>query len=179
MLHFLWLMETISITLRQKKSILQISKYQLSCSKVKPRLIHHWRWKLSVLVVCLINMPKPSTCRKTLAPSAQWQSVQPDSNTDLLCTAPLGYTNSPSGKATLLPFLTFTTVPASVACRHWWHKHINFTWQWVMLSAWVHAKKSLICSRNYKPCSYLHWNPCRNSPPPLPSLLACSNSKQT
>lgn len=125
-------------------------------------------------------MPKPSsTCRRTAAPSAQWESVQPNSDTDLLCITPMGCTNSAPEKAPLLPsWLSLQLLP-SVACGRWWHRHVNSTWQWGILSVGVCAKKTLICSRNYKPCSYLHWNPCRNSPPPLPSLLACSNSRQT
>lgn len=100
---------------------------------MKSGLIHHPRWRLSVLVVWLINMPKPSsTHRRTRAPSAQWESVQPDSDTDLqLCTAPqqlILLLGKPHYS------LTVTTIPASVACRHWWHKHVNFTWQWMILS---------------------------------------------
>lgn len=123
-------------------------------------------------------MPKPSyPCRRTTAPSAQQEPVQPDSDTEL-CTAPLGYTNSASGKAPLLPsLLSLQFRPVQLVDTGGPNTLTSPSSEW--FSACVHAKKTLICSRNYKPCSYLHWNPCRHSPPPLPSLLACPSSRQT
>lgn len=95
-LPFPSLMGILSITSKEKK---YVKNYQSRCSKAKPGPAF-WFGSLA-------HQRPP--CAGGLQLPELTGNAQPDSDTDLH-TAPLGYTNSASGKSSF---------PASIACGHW------------------------------------------------------------